>query len=217
MLRREVLHTYGHEQVLTLAALQDAGETSCHMWGINVIRNIVKLLTCLSALGLLKLQQGGRPTFPAVKKGFRLLLDNVNDTDPTDIAYTYAGYAPLSIRLVEHALRSGEGSSRDAGMEEALKSIPGPVFDVLQTVDEHGLPVEQSATAGHGSGEFVLMWHYHPPLLPFVKLLSNLTRMLRTDCFGGTRLALHVPSSSRVGKCDYYIIIIIVVKLLSGV
>ena len=24
----------------------------------------------------------------------------------------------------------------------------------------------------------------------------NLTRMLRTDCFGGTRLALHVPSSS---------------------
>ena len=123
----------------------------------------VKILTCLSALGLLKLQQGGRPTFPAVKKGFRLLLDNVNDTDPTDIAYTYSGYAPLSIRLVEHALRSGEGSSRDAGMEEALKSIPGPAFDVLQTMDEHGLPVEQSSTAGRGSGELILMWHHHPP------------------------------------------------------
>ena len=106
--------------------------------------------------GLLKLQQGGRSTFPAVKKAFRLLLDNVNDTDPTDIAYTYAGYAPLSIRLVEHALRSGsgEGSSKDSGMEEVLKAIPGPAFDVLQTVDEHGLPVEQSATAGRGLGEF---------------------------------------------------------------
>ncbi len=27
VLRREVLHTYGHEHILTLAALQDAGET----------------------------------------------------------------------------------------------------------------------------------------------------------------------------------------------
>ena len=34
VLRREVLHTYGHEHVLTLAALQDAGETSCQMWGM---------------------------------------------------------------------------------------------------------------------------------------------------------------------------------------
>ncbi|KAL3150677.1 hypothetical protein ABBQ32_000472 [Trebouxia sp. C0010 RCD-2024] len=128
VLRREVLHTYGHEHVLTLAALQDAG--------------------------LLKLQQGGRPTFPAVKKAFRLLLDNVNDTDPTDIAYTYAGYAPLSIRLVEHALRRGssEGSSKDSAVEEALKVIPGATFDVLQTVDEHGLPVEQAASAARGPG-----------------------------------------------------------------
>ncbi len=111
--------------------------------------------TQLSA-GLLKPQQGGRPTFPAVKKAFRLLLDNVNDTDPTDIAYTYAGYAPLSIRLVEHALRtgSGEGSSKETGLEEALKAIPGPAFDVVQTVDEHGLPVEQSAGAGSLQGQY---------------------------------------------------------------
>ena len=33
-----------------------------------------------------------------------------------------------------------------------------------------------------------------------------LTRMLRKDCFGGTRFALHVPSSSRARKrrCYYY-------------
>lgn len=105
--------------------------------------------------GLLKPQQGGRSTFPAVKKAFRLLLDNVNDTDPTDIAYTYAGYAPLSIRLVEHALRSttGESSSKELGLEEALKAIPGPAFDIVQSVDEHGLPVEQSAGAGTPQGQ----------------------------------------------------------------
>jgi len=112
-------------------------------------------------VGLLKPQQGGRPTFPAVKKAFRLLLDNVNDTDPSDIAYTYAGYAPLSIRLVEHALRS-EGGSKETGLEEALKAIAGPAFDILQTVDEHGLPVEQPAGTGPAQGEpFVAcMWAF---------------------------------------------------------
>ena len=40
MLRREVLHTYGHEHVLTLAALQDAGKTSWHMWGMSVDTNM---------------------------------------------------------------------------------------------------------------------------------------------------------------------------------
>lgn len=106
--------------------------------------------------GLLRLQQGSRSTFPAVKKAFRLLLDNVSDTDPSDIAYTYAGYAPLSIRLVEHALRSssGEGSSKgDSGLEEALKAIPGPAFDVLQTVDKHGLPMEQPLSTGRRQGK----------------------------------------------------------------
>ena len=110
----------------------------------------------LDCTGLLRLQQGSRSTFPAVKKAFNLLLDNVSDTDPSDIAYTYAGYAPLSIRLVEHALRSGsgEGSSKDSGLEEALKAIPGPAFDVKQTVDKYGLPMEQPLGTGRSQGEF---------------------------------------------------------------
>ena len=40
VLRREVLHTYGHEHVLTLAALQGAGKTSWHMWGISANTNM---------------------------------------------------------------------------------------------------------------------------------------------------------------------------------
>ena len=83
------------------------------------------------------------------------MLDNVSDSDPTDIAYTYAGYAPLSIRLVEHALRSqGEGSSKDAGLEEALKAIPGPAFDILQTVDEHGQAIERPAGSAAMQGTY---------------------------------------------------------------
>ena len=36
-------------------------------------------------------------------------------------------------------------------------------------------------------------------------LMHSLLTSCRTDCFGGTRLALHVPSSSQAGKrCCYY-------------
>lgn len=88
-----------------------------------------------------------------LKRSFRLLLEDIDDKDPTDIAYTYAGYAPLSIRIVEHAVRLGSGSqaatssTKDSGLEEALKAIPGPAFDILQTVDNHGLPMEQPVSS----------------------------------------------------------------------
>lgn len=51
--------------------------------------------------GLLRKQEGGRSAFAGVKKALRLLVDDVNDMAPTDIAYTFSGYAPLGIRLIE--------------------------------------------------------------------------------------------------------------------
>lgn len=109
----------------------------------------------LHIAGLVKPQLGGRPNWPTLKRSFRLLLEDIDDKDPSDVAYTYAGYAPLSIRIVEHAMRTGPGSqatgsSKETGFEETLKAIPAPAFDVLQTVDDHGLPIEQPSTAlGH--------------------------------------------------------------------
>ena len=106
-------------------------------------------MTCVMHAGLLKPQLGARPNWPALKRSYRLLLEDIDDKDPSDIAYTYAGYAPLSIRIVEHAVRSGSGSpattgsSKETSLEETLKAIPGPTFNILQSVDERGLPVEQ--------------------------------------------------------------------------
>ena len=40
------------------------------------------------------------PPFAPIRKAFRLLLD-IDEANPTDISYVYAGYAPLSIRLVQ--------------------------------------------------------------------------------------------------------------------
>ncbi|KAK9831278.1 hypothetical protein WJX74_010180 [Apatococcus lobatus] len=104
-LRREVLHTYGHEHVLTLASLQ--------------------------AAGLLKRQEGARSNFAAVRKAFRLLVEGLDDAvvPPLDAAYTYSGYCPLTARLAESALRP-QGWT---GLEDALRLLPGPHFEVKPT------------------------------------------------------------------------------------
>ena len=51
--------------------------------------------------GLLRRQDGPRSAFAAIKRPLRLLVDDVDDKAPADIAYTFSGYAPLSVRLIE--------------------------------------------------------------------------------------------------------------------
>lgn len=48
-----------------------------------------------------------KSTLPAVRKAFRLISsdEETGNEPPTDISHIYKGYAPLSIRLVEVALR----------------------------------------------------------------------------------------------------------------
>ena len=50
-------------------------------------------------------------------------------------------YAPLSIRLVEGALRGAGWGVPD----DVLKLLPGPAFEVVQAADDSGLPVERPA------------------------------------------------------------------------
>eukprot|EP00951_Prasinocladus_malaysianus_P027844 scaffold251553_cov20-Prasinocladus_malaysianus.AAC.1 len=57
----------------------------------------------------------------AIKQSrLNLIVEDVSESNPHDLAYTYSGYAPLSCRLVEAAVRSGWKSC-----EDALKLLPG--------------------------------------------------------------------------------------------
>ena len=65
---------------------------------------------CSSLAGLLQRREGRRSAFPAAKQQLRLLLqqgEQIDEASPQDIHYTFAGYAPLSVRLVQHALSGG--------------------------------------------------------------------------------------------------------------
>lgn len=121
-LRRELLHSYGFEHIFTLSNLEKSG--------------------------LLRKQEG-KSNWQALIKGLKLVVEDVDDANPNDIAYVFSGYAPLSIRLVQNVIKGGWRS-----IEEAVKLLPGPHFDLKQGNNTLvGSPHETAVT--HESNEVV--------------------------------------------------------------
>ncbi|KAL8251781.1 hypothetical protein R6Q59_035474 [Mikania micrantha] len=92
-IRREILHSYGFEHISTLNNLEKAG--------------------------LLRKQEG-KSNWLTIKRALQLVVEDTDTTNPKDISYVFSGYAPLSIRLIQHAIRSGWRP-----LEEILKLLPG--------------------------------------------------------------------------------------------
>lgn len=114
-LRREILHSYGFEHVHTLYNLEKAG--------------------------LFKKQES-KSNWLTIKRALQLVVDDTDTADPNDIAYVFSGYAPLSIRLVQHAVRSGWRA-----IEEILKLLPGPHTELKRG----GYPRSSSSETIHGA------------------------------------------------------------------
>lgn len=92
-IRREILHSYGFEHIATLNNLEKAG--------------LVK-------------KQEGKSNWLLIKRALNLVVEDTDTTNPKDVSYVFSGYAPLSIRLIQHAIRSGWRP-----LEEILKLLPG--------------------------------------------------------------------------------------------
>ncbi|KAH6834410.1 Sec1/munc18-like proteins superfamily [Perilla frutescens var. hirtella] len=93
-LRRELLQSYGFEHMATLDNLEKAG---------------------------LFRKQDSRSNWMTIKRALQLVVEDTDTTNPNDISYVFSGYAPLSIRLVQQAIRSGWRP-----IEEILRLLPGP-------------------------------------------------------------------------------------------
>nr|CAH0102586.1 unnamed protein product [Daphnia galeata] len=78
--KREIIHAYGFQHMITLHNLE--------------------------ACGLLRLQQSNRP-FTVIRRALNLTVDDVNEITPTDISYVHSIYAPLSVRLIQWAAKPG--------------------------------------------------------------------------------------------------------------
>ncbi|CAI0442664.1 unnamed protein product [Linum tenue] len=107
-LRRELLHSYGFEHIATLNNLEKAG--------------------------LLRKQES-KSNWLTIKRALQLVVEDTDTANPNDISYVFSGYAPLSIRLVHHAIRSGWRP-----MEEILRLLPGPHSETKRVSDVISLP-----------------------------------------------------------------------------
>ncbi|XP_014664032.1 PREDICTED: vacuolar protein sorting-associated protein 33A-like isoform X2 [Priapulus caudatus] len=101
--KREILQTYGFQHTLTLSNLEKAG--------------------------LLKVQTNR--TYGAIRKGLRLIIEDVSEQSPTDVSYVYSGYAPVLVRLAQFLARPGQGWRT---IEEVMDLLPGPKIEVSQEI-----------------------------------------------------------------------------------
>ena len=142
--KRAVIQGYGHQHLLTLSALEKIGLLEQRSGGL--------------------VGGGGPPgkstNYTAARKNLHLILDDVNEAEPDDIAYVFSGYAPLTVRLVQCILQkqylaalttprgvaATQASSATQGwrpFEDAVKQIRGATLDVAQTGEEKAVRARQ--------------------------------------------------------------------------
>ena len=138
--KRMILEAYGYQHMLTLANLEKMG--------LLVLRESHK-----GYLNPISGSAGQTATdWNSVRNGLQLWIDEVEEADPTDIAYVFSGYAPLSVRLVQAVLQKtylqnlinpprpgaaaastpSQGGAGWRGFEDVLSRIKGATVDVVQ-------------------------------------------------------------------------------------
>ncbi|KAM0819303.1 putative Vacuolar protein sorting-associated protein 33A [Seiridium cardinale] len=155
--RRLILEGYGYQHLLTL-------------------NNLEKLQLFLSRsspmAGMIPMPGSGTATgtktnYTYLRKQLCLIVDEVNEHDPNDIAYVYSGYAPLSIRLVQCILQkqyllsitrssgaTGAGAVTNSGaqgwrgFDEAAKHARGPTFDEVQKGEDKAVKARALLSGG---------------------------------------------------------------------
>eukprot|EP01095_Lingulamoeba_sp_RSL-Kostka_P003505 TRINITY_DN1447_c1_g1_i1.p1 TRINITY_DN1447_c1_g1~~TRINITY_DN1447_c1_g1_i1.p1 ORF type:complete len:624 (+),score=182.50 TRINITY_DN1447_c1_g1_i1:123-1994(+) len=103
-------------------------------------------LNNLESLGMLK-NQTTKPYFTTLRKQLKLFEDTVDIEKPTDFAYTYSGYAPISCRFVQNTNTAQGWKS----MEEILKYLPGPTFEERQQIPEGAIQLSEDRIQTEGA------------------------------------------------------------------
>lgn len=154
--KRAVIQGYGHQHLLTLSALEKPGLLEVSLGG------------AFSRGGA---QPGKTTNYTAVRKNLHLIVDEVNEAEPDDIAYVFSGYAPLSVRLVQCILQkqylsslstprgaANQGTAASVGstgwrpFEDTIKQVRGTTFDEIQTGEERAVRAKQMLN-GSSSGD----------------------------------------------------------------
>lgn len=162
--KRNVLHAYGFQHLLTLSSLDKIGL-------------LVPRIANTGYLNPMSASASGLSTdYASVRKSLNLFVDDVDEQDPTDISYVFSGYAPLSVRIVQCALQKSQltrltnpransiptnGSTSPAtqaqspgwkGFEDVLARIKGATVDEVQRGADLDASKARQVLKGSGGG-----------------------------------------------------------------
>ncbi|KAF1351252.1 Sec1-like protein [Delphinella strobiligena] len=156
--KRQVLQAYGYQHLLTFANLEKAGlfiQRTANTGYLNPMGGV----------------NSGTTDYAAVRKTLQIFLDEVDEQDPTDVAYVFSGYAPLSVRLVQCILQkqylsqlanirsnptNGALSQQQnvgwKGFEDILSRIKGATVDEVQKGSSPQASQARQVLRGSGGG-----------------------------------------------------------------
>jgi hypothetical protein len=151
--KRAIIQAYGPQHILTLASLEKMG--------LLGVRGGV-------GLGGSQAKPGSVTNYTPLRKSLALWDDEVNEADPNDISYTFSGYAPLSVRLVQSVVQKqtlanivkpqSNGASAQANplaqglriFDDASKYVKGATFDETQSGEEKAVKARNLLNGSHG-------------------------------------------------------------------
>ena len=158
--RRLILHGYGYQHMLSLQNLE---KLQMFLSRSSPLASMIPM-TGGSGGGA----TGNKTNYTYLRKQLRLIVDEVNEGDPNDIAYVYSGYAPLSVRLVQCVLQKqyvmsitrgngvaagqGRGAQGWRGFDDAVKHARGPTFDEVQKGEDKAVKA-RALLSGAGGGD----------------------------------------------------------------
>ena len=165
--KRLILQAYGYQHLLTLTALEKIGLLQTRA-SANVLMNPLGVGSGAA--------EGTKTNYNYLRKVLRLVVDEINEQNPNDIAYVYSGYAPLTVRLVQsiiqkqHLLTMTKGPTAASngnfssgagqgwqGFEDALRNIKGPTFNKVQKGDEAAVKARHMLTGTGGKVKTVVV------------------------------------------------------------
>ncbi|KAK4129520.1 Sec1-like protein [Parathielavia appendiculata] len=163
--RRLILQGYGYQHLLTLHNLE-----RLQMF-LSRSSPLASMIPMAGSAG----SQGNKTNYTYLRKQLRLIVDEVDERDPNDIAYVYSGYAPLSIRLVQCVLQkqyllsmtrggvagtapgpAAGGAQGWRGFEDAVKHARGQTFDEVQKGEDKAVKA-RALLSGNGDKKTVFV------------------------------------------------------------
>ncbi|KAJ1327619.1 vacuolar protein sorting-associated protein 33A [Microdochium nivale] len=154
--RRLILQGYGYQHMLTLHNLE---KMQLFLSRSSPLASMIPMPGTSAAAG-------SQTNYTSLRKQLRLIVDEVNENDPNDIAYVYSGYAPLSVRLVQCVLQKqylatmtkGNGAPTVAaqigsaqgwrGFDDVVKHARGPTFDESQKGEDKAVKARALLSGG---------------------------------------------------------------------